>query len=83
MGSKTENALKLRIYRSLKSFICLKWILKNLSTTLHTQFNYLTLPVCPFNFSENLVGLYTSKYFRGVYFSELDPGGGYVGMIFD
>ena len=37
-----DFALKLRIYRSLKSFIGLKWILKNLSTTLHTQFNYLT-----------------------------------------
>ena len=31
-----DFALKLRIYRSLKSVICLKWILKNLSTTLHT-----------------------------------------------
>ena len=37
-----EFALKLRIYRSLKSLICLKWIRKKLSTTLHTQFN-LTL----------------------------------------
>ena len=36
-----EFALKLSIYRSLRRFICLKWILKNLST-LHTQFNYLT-----------------------------------------
>ena len=43
-----DLALKLRIYRSLKSFTCLKWILKNLSTTLHTQFNYFTKPVCPF-----------------------------------
>ena len=37
-----EFALELRIYRPLKSFICLKWILKKLSTTLHIQFNYLT-----------------------------------------
>ena len=44
-----DFALKLMISRSFKSFICLKWILKNLSTTLLTQFNYLTLPVCPFN----------------------------------
>ena len=36
-----EFAFKLRIYRSLNSLICLKWIRKNLSTTLHTQFNYL------------------------------------------
>ena len=35
-------ALKLRIYRSLKSLICLKWIRKKPSITLHTQFNYLT-----------------------------------------
>ena len=39
---KVEFALKLRIYRSLKSCICLKWIRKKFSTTLHTQFNYLT-----------------------------------------
>ena len=37
-----EFALKLRIYRSLKRLICLKWIRKKLSTTLYTQFNYLT-----------------------------------------
>jgi len=41
-------ALKHRICRSLKSLICLKWIRKKFSTTLHTQFNYLTLPVTPF-----------------------------------
>ena len=37
-----EFALRLRIYRFLKSVICLKWIRKKLYTTLHTQFNYLT-----------------------------------------
>jgi len=37
-----EFVLKLRIYRSLKSLICLKLIQKKFSTTLHTQFNYLT-----------------------------------------
>jgi len=37
-----EFALILRIYRLLKSEICLKWILKKFSTTLHTQLNYLT-----------------------------------------
>jgi len=37
-----EFVFKLRIYRSLKSLICLKWIRKKFSTTLHTQFNYLT-----------------------------------------
>ena len=37
-----EFVLKLRIYRSLKSLIFLKWILKKFSTTLHTQFNNLT-----------------------------------------
>ena len=36
-----EFTLKLRIYRSLKSLICFKWILKKFSTTLNTQFNYL------------------------------------------
>ena len=36
-----DFALKLRIYSSLKSFICLKWILKNLSTTLHTKLIFL------------------------------------------
>jgi len=35
-----EFALKLRIYRSLKSLLCLKWIRKKFFTTLHTQFNY-------------------------------------------
>ena len=44
-----EFALKLRIYRSLKSLIWLKWIRKKLFTTLHTQFNYLTKSVTPFN----------------------------------
>ena len=44
-----DFALKLRIYRSYKRFICLERILKNLCTRLHTQFNYLTLPVTPFN----------------------------------
>ena len=43
-----EFALKLRIYRSSKSLICLKWIRKNFSTTLNTQFNYLKYPVTPF-----------------------------------
>ena len=33
-----EFALKLRIYRSLESFIRLKWIRKKLSPTLYTQF---------------------------------------------
>ena len=37
-----EFALKLRIYRFLKSLICLKLIRKKFSTTLYTQFNYLT-----------------------------------------
>ena len=41
--------LKFRIYRSLKSLICLKWIRKKFSTTLHTQFNFLTKPATPFN----------------------------------
>ena len=38
-----RHALKLSNYASWKSFICLKWILKNVSITLHTQFNYRTL----------------------------------------
>ena len=37
-----EFALKLRIYKSYKSLICLKSIRKKYSTPLHTQFNYLT-----------------------------------------
>ena len=43
-----EVALKFRIYRFLKSLICLNWIRKKFFTTLHTQFYYLTLPVTPF-----------------------------------
>ena len=37
-----EFTLKLKIYRLLKSEICLKWILKKFSTALRPQFNYLT-----------------------------------------
>jgi len=44
-----EFGIKLRIYRSLRSSVCLKWILKKLSTILFTQFNYLSQPVCPFD----------------------------------
>ena len=36
-------------YTSLKRFKCLKWILKHFFTILHSQFNYHTLPVTPFN----------------------------------
>ena len=43
-----DFALKFRIYRLLKSGICLKWILKKFSTTLRPQLNYLTQPVTPF-----------------------------------
>ena len=32
----------------IKSFFYLEWILKNLSTTLHSQFNNHALPVTPF-----------------------------------
>ena len=35
-------------YASWKRLICLKYILNNLSTILHTQFNLHTLPVTPF-----------------------------------
>ena len=49
MISKVDFAIKLSEYTSLNSFICLKWILKNLSTIMHTQFNHYTLPVTPFN----------------------------------
>ena len=44
-----DFALKLSKYTSLKQFICLKLILKNFSTILHSQFNGHTLPVTPFN----------------------------------
>ena len=54
-----DFALKLRFYRSLKSFKCLKWIIKNLSTTLHTQFNYIAEPVCPFKTVLNLTSMKT------------------------
>ena len=50
-------------YPSWKSFVCLKWILKNLSTTLHTQFNYPTLPACPFNFSVSQPGVKLVDFF--------------------
>ena len=36
-----EFALQLRIYKSLKSLICIKWIRKKLSTTLYTQLPYI------------------------------------------
>ena len=42
-------ALKLSNYASLKRFSCLNWIPKKFSTILHSQFNYQTLPVTPFN----------------------------------
>ena len=35
----------------LLSLKCLKWILKNFSSILHSQFNYHTLPVTPFKAS--------------------------------
>ena len=47
---KFDFALKLSNYRSLKHFICLKWILKKFSTTLHSQFDYHALPITPFNY---------------------------------
>ena len=50
-----EFTCKLRIYRSLKSLTCLKWIRKKFSTTLHTQFNYLSLPVTPFNINNTII----------------------------
>ena len=34
--------------------ICLKWILNNLSTILHSRFNYHTLPVTPFKNGSNV-----------------------------
>jgi len=42
-----EFVLKLRIYRSLKRLICLKWIRKKFSTTLHysTTLHSLSLPL--------------------------------------
>ena len=43
-----DFVLKLSNYRSLKRIVFLKWILKNLSTILHYQFNYHTSPVTPF-----------------------------------
>ena len=43
-----DFSLKFSNYTSRKRFICLKLILKNLFTTLHTQFNNLAQPVCPF-----------------------------------
>jgi len=44
-----EHRLELSNYKSLKRLICLKRIVKNFSTILHSQFNYHTLPVTPFN----------------------------------
>ena len=38
-----DNALKLSNYTSWKRFICLKWILKNLSTTLQCILSLFTL----------------------------------------
>ena len=39
---------KLSNYRSLKRFICLKWILKNFCAILQSQFIHHTLPETPF-----------------------------------
>ena len=36
-------------YTQQKRFLCLKWILKHLSTILHIQSNHYTLTVTPFN----------------------------------
>ena len=47
-----DFALNISNFTSLKCFMCLKWILENLSTILHSQFNYHTLPVTPFNLDE-------------------------------
>ena len=44
-----DYALKLSNYTLWKRFICLKWIRKNLSTILHTQFNHHTMPVTSFS----------------------------------
>ena len=38
---KVDFAIKHSNYTTYKRFICLKWILKNSSTILRTQFNYL------------------------------------------
>ena len=46
-SSLHSNSVTISDYTSWKCFICLKWILKNLSTTLHIRFNYLTMLVCP------------------------------------
>ena len=42
---KIDFAIKLSDSTSVKRFMCLKWFLKNLSTILHTQFNYRSLPL--------------------------------------
>ena len=44
-----DFALKLSNYTSLRFFLGLKWILKNVSTILQSQFNNHTLPDTPFN----------------------------------
>ena len=59
-----EFALNFRIYRSLKSFTCLKWIRKKFSTILHTQFSYLTYPVTPFKAYVETVMKGLSTYFQ-------------------
>ena len=59
--------LILRIYRSFKSLTCLKLIRKKFSTTLHTQFRYLTLPVTPFKTYAFISQIYTLKLIYNIH----------------
>ena len=60
-----DFGLKLRIYRSLKSLICLKWILKNLSTTLHTHgLTALHSRSVPLNLCQNIYSFLYSRMFE-------------------
>ena len=55
-----DFALKLRKYTLLKCFMCLQLTLKNFSTTLHSWFNYHTLPVTPFK----KFGFFGTRFFQ-------------------
>jgi len=62
-----EFALKLRIYRSLKSLICLKWIRKKFTPTLHVIYS---LSMC------NIIyGIHASNIYLNYLYLYVDPAG--------
>ena len=59
-----DFAPKLGNYTTLKFFICLKWIIKNFSTTLHYQFNYILCRSLPLKDLDFLWQYFVSFHFK-------------------